>query len=263
MSSRLILPGLLLATLCAASVALAAAQQGEGAAAARPATDAFDEASAEYERALDAWKRELRGAKDLRTRRALRKAHPIREHQAVFEGLADAGDGRALLWLLDRVDDAGGSIPARVQRRQGLYQRLIAEHVPGALVPELCERLFRDRQLHRRLGDEAVEGLVQRILGAVTDPAQRASVSYGLARWHFGSSSQERADRGAEMLEELLERHPDASWAAAAEELLFERRHLRVGCVAPDFTGATVDGDPVRLSDHRGEVVVLDFFGFW
>ena len=39
--------------------------------------------------------------------------------------------------------------------------------------------------------------------------------------------------------------------------------YLRVGAVAPDFDGETVDGEPFQLSDFRGKVTVVEFWGFW
>ena len=32
---------------------------------------------------------------------------------------------------------------------------------------------------------------------------------------------------------------------------------------APDIVGEDVDGKEFKLSDYRGKVVVLDFWGFW
>jgi len=48
-----------------------------------------------------------------------------------------------------------------------------------------------------------------------------------------------------------------------AEAELFELRNLTVGRVAPDIVGQDVDGATFKLSDYRGKVVVLDFWGFW
>lgn len=36
-----------------------------------------------------------------------------------------------------------------------------------------------------------------------------------------------------------------------------------VGAVAPDIAGKDLDGVAFKLSDYRGKVVVLDFWGFW
>ncbi len=49
----------------------------------------------------------------------------------------------------------------------------------------------------------------------------------------------------------------------AAEGELFELRHLMVGKVAPDIVGEDIDGTKIKLSDFRGKVVVLVFWGTW
>jgi hypothetical protein len=33
--------------------------------------------------------------------------------------------------------------------------------------------------------------------------------------------------------------------------------------VAPDILGLDVDGNDMKLSDFRGKVTVIDFWGFW
>lgn len=38
---------------------------------------------------------------------------------------------------------------------------------------------------------------------------------------------------------------------------------INVGNMAPDFTGDTTDGGEIRLSDYRGQVVLLEFWGAW
>ncbi len=38
---------------------------------------------------------------------------------------------------------------------------------------------------------------------------------------------------------------------------------LQVGATAPEIRGYDLDGNPVSLSDFRGQVVVMSFFGFW
>ena len=38
---------------------------------------------------------------------------------------------------------------------------------------------------------------------------------------------------------------------------------LEIGKLAPDIEGEDIDGVPFKLSDYRGKVVVLDFWGDW
>jgi hypothetical protein len=42
-----------------------------------------------------------------------------------------------------------------------------------------------------------------------------------------------------------------------------EWRHLKVGKPAPEIEGEDVDGAKFKLSDYRGKVVMLDFWGNW
>ena len=36
-----------------------------------------------------------------------------------------------------------------------------------------------------------------------------------------------------------------------------------VGALAPEISGSDLDGVPFKLSDYRGKVVLLDFWGMW
>ena len=47
------------------------------------------------------------------------------------------------------------------------------------------------------------------------------------------------------------------------EGILFEREFLSIGKVAPDFELSDIDGKSFKLSDYRGKVVYLDYWGFW
>lgn len=49
-----------------------------------------------------------------------------------------------------------------------------------------------------------------------------------------------------------------------AKQELFELRNLRIGKTAPDIIAAEgVDGSKFKLSDHRGKVVVVNFWASW
>lgn len=53
------------------------------------------------------------------------------------------------------------------------------------------------------------------------------------------------------------------TFGAMAEAPLFEIRNLSVGATAPEIEGNDLDGVAFKLSDYRGKVVVLDFWGHW
>ena len=49
----------------------------------------------------------------------------------------------------------------------------------------------------------------------------------------------------------------------AVKNALFEIKRLSLGCIAPDIEGSDLDGKEFALSDYRGKVVMLDFWGNW
>lgn len=70
-------------------------------------------------------------------------------------------------------------------------------------------------------------------------------------------------------LKDLKETYPDvkADGNRLVKDVMdgpiFELEHLQVGSVAPDIEGTDFDGVKFRLSDYRGKVVMLDFWGQW
>jgi peroxiredoxin len=51
----------------------------------------------------------------------------------------------------------------------------------------------------------------------------------------------------------------DETLATVADRELADVRTLAIGQVAPEISGQDIDGKPMRLSEFRGKVIVLDF----
>ena len=56
---------------------------------------------------------------------------------------------------------------------------------------------------------------------------------------------------------------PGRPLGAAAKAESFEFRLLTVGKMVPEIAGEDVDGQKFKLSDYRGKVVLLAFWGTW
>lgn len=100
----------------------------------------------------------------------------------------------------------------------------------------------------------------------------------GLARYAFGQwlSSVEPGDDSRTAALELFQQvtasygdlpHPydqeRGTLGDAARRAAFALEHLQVGKVAPEISGADVEGRRFKLSDYRGKVVLLVFCGDW
>jgi AhpC/TSA family len=75
-----------------------------------------------------------------------------------------------------------------------------------------------------------------------------------------------------ESLEEILAKYGEVrmtdaedspTLASRLENEIFELKYLTIGKEAPDIEGEDLDGTAFKLSEYRGKVVVIDFWGDW
>jgi hypothetical protein len=98
----------------------------------------------------------------------------------------------------------------------------------------------------------------------------KASAIYNLGvylqdDWRSKPENREKGRKEAERLyETILSDYPEEeSLVTSSKGQLYELRNLNIGQAAPEIEGEDVDGKKFRLSDYRGKVVVLDFWGDW
>ena len=76
-------------------------------------------------------------------------------------------------------------------------------------------------------------------------------------------STDEEKARAKQLRERILRDWPTSFAAIDLDPERYAKNYLAVGKPAPDFTSEDVDGTEFKLSDYRGKVVMLDFWGFW
>lgn len=109
------------------------------------------------------------------------------------------------------------------------------------------------------LGNDAVVKLTTSLFERATNGEVKAHALFARAQSQMSSDmAMARAD-----FDRLLKDFGETEAAASAEGSIFELEHLQIGMVAPDFETTDQDGKPWKLSDYRGKVVVVDFWGFW
>ena len=88
------------------------------------------------------------------------------------------------------------------------------------------------------------------------------------------SEAKKRAAEIEKRFNKLIEKYGDCPSIYAAlrkgetlgelaKRELFEFQHLRVGLLAPEIQAEDIDGVKFKLSDYRGKVILLDFWGDW
>jgi hypothetical protein len=233
-------------------------ERWSGTAAARVAADeAFLHFERTYRGDVDAWARSWSSAE----RSAAPAPHPAETAFARAERLAREGSGRALWWMVREASNLELEPQSRTQLRAGLLAQLIERHANDRW---LADALQFSAGLAADLGPELLHDLGGRLLERTDDGELAVTVLNGMASWLAADEGDPwAASRAIAAYERLLAEFPEHPLAAAAGPRLFALRHLRVGQVPPDRTAIDGRGRRFRLSDHRGRVVLLAFWGYW
>ncbi len=258
------------------SAALLPAQQPKEAAGERGLVEAkaaytalvaeYDAASAAYTAAMralvqtDAYKK-ARADRDSKALSELRKsvtpvdrAGFVAKFQAGAEQYAGEGAIDYLVWLALNSRDNTATVAA--------VEALLDDHVNSAKLLPLAEGM---RATARPLGDAEWRKACARIAEDSPHATVRAWAMYWPAYMTIngrGSSDEAKAE-AQEALDtaEALAQGTDLADRIAAPR--FQRENLQIGMEVPDIEGEDLDGVAFKLSDYRGKVVVLDFWGDW
>ena len=202
------------------------------------------------------------------------KGSPVIEFMPRFREYAEKHGGKpeaipALVWIIGSagmgMDESGKGKSAA----SWAIERLTKDH---AAQPEIKDSLRELRYAGWGSDQAALNALYEKVISENKDKEAAGSARFNLACALVSPGPDADKDekaaaaakkRAHELLEKVAQDRPNDKLAEAAENYLFELDHLQIGMIAPDFTGTDVDGKEIKLSQFRGQVVVLDFWGFW
>lgn len=118
-------------------------------------------------------------------------------------------------------------------------------------------------------GQERVTRTLEKLLEKSSHRSVKAASLSSLGQiWCSSRASETQKAKGRKCFERLIAEFGDVRLDGrvlkdAATAYLFEMDHLQIGMVAPDFESVDENGTKFKLSDYRGKVVVVDFWGEW
>jgi hypothetical protein len=242
----------LILTAVAAIPACAAPAQDQ-----TPGEKARDSVMAAYHRAQEAYQAALREAKSEEARRLAEAKAPD----------AVACSKRLLAVAKEFPDDPAAPdclttvvyFDTGAQTDEAL--RLLMRYTQSPELRGACEGLTDTRS-------PAAEPFLRAVLAKSPHREVQAWAHYALARLlarRPGDPAQKEAEQ---LFQRVTDRFADVAdndgkLGADARRDLDEMRLLGIGRPAPEIEGEDVDGVKFKLSDYRGKVVLLDFWGFW
>lgn len=162
-----------------------------------------------------------------------------------------------LTWLITRggPDYAGDA-----------FATIAAKHAASKKVGDVVDTF---RYIGRSVGRDKVRALATAIIEKNPDADIKANAYYGRAM-NYGErdgrrivlSDEEKAKKAADIAA-CIKTAPNSIGALRANAPTFQKERLQIGMEVPDIEGKDLDGVAFKLSDYRGKVVVLDFWGDW
>ena len=146
---------------------------------------------------------------------------------------------------------------------QAAAATILANHVDSEALLPLAEKI---RTVRTTLGLDDAADFAAAIIEQSPHSEVKAWTLYwrqSNARRNRSATEQDMAQADADLAAAKKLAEPGSKLAIRIEGPEFEKQRLQIGMVAPDIVGEDLDGVDFKLSDYRGKVVVLDFWGDW
>ncbi len=251
------------------------------------ADEKYDKLLNEFQEAQDAWYEQLQKAeealedKDAPLDMSKLPPRPTEQFLERFQRYAKKHAGKpdaipALVWIMGAGANVNPDEPQEESLAKAALDRLIEHH---AAQPEVKDVLVDLRWASYSwafhiAGKDRLVAFYEKVIEKNKNKDALAGATFNLA-FTLHQASQRRDEdlddqtraaderRAAQLFHELARQYPHTEPGNEAEGYVFEMERLQIGMVAPDFAGRDADGKDIKLSQFRGQVVVLTFWGFW
>jgi hypothetical protein len=191
--------------------------------------------------------------------RAQAKVLDMKAFVAKFQAGADAHAGTEtavpyLTWIALNA--------TKRKQSRAAVDELIDEHIQSEGLVTLAENA---QFLGPKVGADRHQDILESLAGGSPHDLIQAHAIHAMALATLRDSKASEEDKAAalETMDEVVLLAEGSELAISASAYRFERERLQIGMLAPDIVADDLDGVNFKLSDYRGKVVVLDFWGDW
>jgi hypothetical protein len=253
---RFILAGFAVPFLAAAAIAAPAPEEPPVVRAAPDLKAEFEAVKAEFDKANQDFMAAYRAAKDDEGRNAALAKRPVpddylpRMLAVAAKDVKHPAAAECHAWIVQNVRKADAQAKS--------LEALLADHLEKPAIAKVCASLAYSNAANR---DEFLKTVFEKS----PDREAQGRACYALASLESRADRQGEAERLYELVVEKFGdlKYGNRTYAEKAKGDLFELRNLTVGKTAPEIVGEDENGKAMKLSDFRGKVVMLDFWGFW
>lgn len=250
----------------------------------RTGMEAFEFLAGSFVADLKHFRQKGRTIKDLAlSGQFVEKRHPSAAYQQAMLALANANAGtlvepKALAWACKAPMRGGLDNRAAYKFRTTVGDRLMRDYIESPEIENCLTSLIYSQKSPREAAEKiiavhplaSVQGKALVELAKMYLQEYEISTRHGIqARWRKGLTDDQIEARAHEIFTRMKNDYADIPYwhhktlGQFATRQLFELDHLGVGDQVIDIVGKDIDGNAMKLSDFRGKIVVLDFWGSW
>ena len=218
----------------------------------------YDDVLQEYAEANSKFQDDLLNAKSLDERAKLLKKSPVHKFWRKFDRAAKS-DVRALVWMLHHAAEKE-SDPKKMQKLvDGLARRVLKSDVT---TPDFGDVLSVIKDIET-LAEDDLLALYDQVLETSSHHDVKAQAQYRKAWLFHRSQHAERKDQFDAQIELCAKTYGGTRYGTLALASTVQPSDLEEGKPAPNFYAETLEGHGFKLSDYKGKIVLIDFYGFW
>lgn len=182
----------------------------------------------------------------------------VPDFRALAEEAGDSEAGvRAWMWVFRLVE--------KPEEKTEVLTILTSDHIESPALAELPSEL---RYAGYEIGNDPVVDALRRLFEGSPVRSIQGQSLFTLGAVLTDMPGDESRAEGRRCFETVMADFADVPYRAgtlkdAATGFLFEMDHLQVGMTAPDFEAIDENGVAWKLSDYRGKVTIVDFWGYW
>lgn len=243
--------------------------------------DEFDDLQGQFQAAQNAWFEKMQAAQGAQSDGAdvsKLPPNPAKEFMPKFKAYAekhtDTLQGMKAMTFMIQAGDGAPGIPSEDSR--WALDMLEQKHAAN---PEINAILGELRGAAYAFGRARMTKFFESVMAANKDKGVLAQATLSLGATLYESmdflemtagTSKPSADaraaekkRALELFRKVVADYGDSNSAKLAKGYIFEVERLQPGMKAPEIVGRDENDKEIRLSQFFGQVVMLDFWGFW
>lgn len=140
--------------------------------------------------------------------------------------------------------------------KEQLYEALESLPVDSGIWEDIIQTLYFSSAVDLSRNERFIP-LLEALIEKSTDPGSRSAMMYLLAG-HY--RLKERMEEAMDLYRQVAAQDKDDFYRKNARKIVDDYQKTGVGRQVPELTGINKEGEMVRLKDHRGRIVILDFW---